>query len=80
MTEPIEEPVVVDHIIVVCKGCGGERTVYPDRPIRGAAELVDWIKTKPTACPCGALTCDLKCHLKPRSIQSVSVLASVKKT
>ena len=54
----------IDHIILVCKGCRGERTIYPDRPLYGADELIEWMKTKPTACGCGATHCDVKAHLK----------------
>ena len=62
MTDRIE----VDYVIVICKGCKSERTVYPDRPLYGAEEVIAWIKTKPTGCMhmCGATHCDLKMHLR----------------
>lgn len=62
-----DTPIEIDHVIIVCKGCKGERTVHPDRPLRGAAEVIEWIKTKPTACACGATHCDLKMHHKEAS-------------
>lgn len=51
------------HIILVCNGCRTERTLWPDVPLYGADELIEWMKTKPTQCPCGAGTCDVKAHL-----------------
>lgn len=62
----------IDHIILICNGCKQERKFYPDRPIVGAEELVDWLKTKPTQCPnvmCTATTCDVKAHLMPEGEQ-----------
>jgi hypothetical protein len=67
-----QEPVEFDHVVLVCNGCRSERTIYPDRPIRGAQELIEWMKTKPTKCSCGALTCDVKAHVKnPASLTRV---------
>jgi len=60
-----EQPIVVDHIIAVCKGCGTERTFYPDANLKGAQALIEWIQTKLTPCACGAPTCDIKAHVKP---------------
>lgn len=57
-------PIEIDHIILVCKGCRGERTIYPDVPLRGAEQLIAWMKTKPTRCACGATHCNVKAHLK----------------
>lgn len=54
-----------DHVIVICQGCKGERQVYPDRPLRRVEEVLEWIKTEPTGCVCGATHCDLKMHLRP---------------
>ncbi len=56
--------IVVDHLILVCKGCRQERTIYPDVPLIGAQEVIEWIKTKPTRCLCGATHCDVKLHIK----------------
>jgi hypothetical protein len=53
-----------DHIILVCKGCKGERTFYPDRPLRGASELIAWMNTKMVPCGCGATHGDVKAHMK----------------
>lgn len=58
------EPIEIDHLILVCLGCRGERIIYPDVPLRGAQELIAWIKTKPTRCPCGATHADIKAHVK----------------
>lgn len=59
-----EQRIIVDHVIVVCKGCRGERTYYPDANLTGAQALIAWIDTKLTPCACGAETCDVKAHLK----------------
>jgi len=56
--------VAIDHVIVVCTGCRRERTVYFDKPLNGAQELVVWMKTKLTPCGCGATTCDVKAHIQ----------------
>lgn len=58
------KPIVIDHIIIVCKGCRQERTVYPDAPLRGAEALANWMQTRLTPCTCGAATCDIKAHLQ----------------
>ena len=58
------KPIEVDHVILVCNGCRGERTIYPDKPLRGAQELIEWMKTKTVACACGAKTCDVKAHIR----------------
>jgi hypothetical protein len=60
----VTKPLEFDFIVLVCKGCAKERRIYPDRVLRGAAELIEWMKTKPTPCECGALTCDVKAHMK----------------
>jgi hypothetical protein len=54
----------IDYLTLVCKGCGGERTFYPDRPLYGADELIEWMQTKATPCGCGATHCDVKAHIK----------------
>jgi hypothetical protein len=59
-----QKRLVVDQITVICNGCKTERLFYPDRPLVGAEELIDWMKTKATACSCGAGTCDVKARLK----------------
>lgn len=65
---PIEnerQRMVVDHIIVKCKGCGGERTFYPDANLIGAEGLLEWMKTKiPEGCDCGSRVADIKAHVK----------------
>jgi len=55
---------VVDHIVLVCNGCKVERTFWLDAPITSAEQLIEWMKTKPPPCVCGAKTCDVKAHLK----------------
>lgn len=67
-----DQPIEVDHVIIICSGCKGARTVYPDRLLRGSAEVIEWIKTKPTACVCGATHCDLKMHLKNATVKPTS--------
>jgi hypothetical protein len=59
-----EKPMEIDQITLICNGCRSERVFYPDVPIVGAEQLIQWIKTKPTPCSCGARTCDAKCRLK----------------
>lgn len=56
-------PLVVDYVILVCNGCRGQRRLDCDPFLVGAEALIAWMKTKPTACPCGAPTCDVKAHL-----------------
>jgi hypothetical protein len=63
MSDGQSPPIEIDYIIIVCKGCRGERTIY-DVPLHGAQELIEWLKTKPTRCGCGADTCDIKAHVK----------------
>jgi hypothetical protein len=60
----MSEALEFDQIILVCKGCGGERSFYPDVALKGANELIEWMKTKAYACPCGATHCDVKAHMK----------------
>lgn len=62
MSEPAG--IEIDYLVLVCNGCRGERTIYPDVSLRGAKELIEWLRTKPTACACGAPTCDVKAHVK----------------
>lgn len=65
----LPDPIVVDFVVVVCRGCARESTVYPDRPLRGAQEIIDWIEGKDggglaaQGCSCGASHCDLKMHV-----------------
>lgn len=58
------ERLEIDHILVVCNGCHGVRKFVPDAPLIGADALIEWMKTQPTKCSCGALTCDIKAHMK----------------
>lgn len=53
----------IDHVILVCKGCGGERRIDLDKPLTTAEEVKRWIDTRPTPCGCGASHCDVKLHL-----------------
>jgi hypothetical protein len=55
--------IVVDHVIAVCGGCKKERRFYPDKPLEGAAALMEWAFANITACPCGAPKYDLKAHI-----------------
>lgn len=64
MSDLGEKPLVVDQVIVICKGCKGERLYYPKPNLIGAAAVKQWLDTKPTRCICGAGTCDVKLRLK----------------
>jgi hypothetical protein len=55
---------IVDKIILVCNGCQSEREFEIIPHIYSAEELITWMKTKPTACTCGASTCDVKARMK----------------
>lgn len=55
---------IFDEITLVCNGCRGERVFYPDAPLVGAEALIHWMKTKATACTCGAATCDVKARVR----------------
>jgi hypothetical protein len=54
-----------DHVIIICKTCHAERTVYPDRPLRGSKELIAFTKDPKymTRCGCGGTHCDIKAHM-----------------
>lgn len=58
-----DKPFIVDEITLVCNGCRDERVFSLKERIRSAEELITWMKTKATACPCGAATCDVKARL-----------------
>ena len=58
------EELIIDHVIVVCKGCHSERTIWPDAPIIGAEQIRKFIDSGIPPCGCGATHCDLKLHLK----------------
>lgn len=55
-----------DHVVIVCKGCGGTKTHFPDRPFQGAEELIAFLKggLADYACECGSAKCDIKAHMK----------------
>jgi hypothetical protein len=55
---------IVDKIILVCNGCQKERTFLINPHLYSVQELINWMKTKPTPCECGAPTCDVKAHMK----------------
>lgn len=57
-------PFIVDHVVIVCKGCAGERTVWFDTPLTSAEQLITFMTTKLTACPCDARLCDVKAYIK----------------
>ena len=64
MSELGERPFVVDHVIVVCKGCGSERRFNHDPPLRSAQEFVAWHRSGAVErCGCGAPTADMKLHI-----------------
>jgi hypothetical protein len=62
-TQDDNKPFIVDEITLICKGCQGERVFPLAERIRSAKALITWMKTKATACPCGAATCDVKARL-----------------
>lgn len=59
-----KRPFIVDEIILICKGCQGERR-FPQNPhLRSAEEVIQWLQTKAEQCPnCNATTCDAKLRL-----------------
>lgn len=65
MPEPLEtRPFVVDHVIVICNGCGSERKILIDPPFRSAREFIAWEQKKPVPrCACGSPTADFKLHI-----------------
>lgn len=62
MSEP--QPLIVDHVIIICKGCSRERTVWPDAPLVGAQQVRQFVDAGIPPCGCGARYCDLKLHVK----------------
>ena len=72
MSEPAKpERMTVPDLMMICKGCGGERMVYFDPPLVGAPELIEWLEGRtppdrhpgPTPCRCGAKTCDVRIRM-----------------
>jgi hypothetical protein len=60
----------VDQVVLIYKGCQGERLYYPKPVLVGALMVKQWIDTKATRCVCGAETCDVKLRLeKPAETQ-----------
>lgn len=57
------DPLVVDHVIVVCKSCPRERTIWPDAPLVGAQKVHEFIQRGIAPCGCGGTLCDLKLHI-----------------
>lgn len=67
MTTPKDvavRPCVVDEIVLVCNGCGARRRFVLDKHLTSGEQLVEWMKTHPTPCACGARTCDVRAHIK----------------
>lgn len=57
-------PVVIDYVFLVCKVCGRQDRADIDPPLRGADQLVEWMKTNVRRfCSCPGSTCDVKAHL-----------------
>lgn len=73
-----DAPLEIDHVIVKCKGCGREREHYPDRPLRGAEELIAWMKSQLFKCTCGATHCDIRAHIRDPDSEVVSMVANLK--
>ena len=53
----------IDKIVLVCKGCQGERLYYPNPVLTSAEAAKAWLDTVPGRCCCGAETCNAKLHL-----------------
>ena len=62
-----EEQAIVDEIILTCSGCAQVRVFKITPPLVGGQAIVDWLKTRPNQCPCGARTCSVEMHLKPQN-------------
>lgn len=60
MNEP--KHVIIDKVFVECTGCKKVREFETVPFLVGADALIAWMKTI-EPCPCGAPTCDVKCHL-----------------
>ena len=41
MAEP--KSFVIDHVVVICNGCGAKQTVWFDKALVGAEELIHWM-------------------------------------
>lgn len=54
--------IVIDHSIVSCNGCKGERRFDHEPFITSIPEFEAFVKSIPP-CPCGATTCDVAMHL-----------------
>ena len=57
------EPFLIDQVTLICNGCRGERVFELEKRIESAYELITWMNIYPTACSCGAATCDIKCRM-----------------
>jgi hypothetical protein len=57
--------VVIDKVIVVCKGCRSERTMELPEPLVGAQAVHEWIQQGIPPCTCGATHCDIKMRMVP---------------
>ena len=55
--------IVIDAIVIVCKGCGRTADYRPDAPLVGAAQLKEWLDSNLVRCVCDAPKCDVHCHL-----------------
>jgi len=54
-----------DYVILSCNGCKARQKLYPDRAIKGSAELIEWMNTQTKKfCVCSSETCDILCHIK----------------
>lgn len=63
MSEP--QPLIVDHVIIICKGCKRERIVWPDAPLVGAAQIKQFTDAGIAPCGCGAMKLHIKEEAKP---------------
>ena len=58
-----DELMIFDQIVIICQGCGDNKIVNFNPPIVGAAQLIEYNKTKLTPCECGHGYCDIKARI-----------------
>lgn len=59
------EQLEFDYVILVCNGCKLRQKHYPDRAIKGSAEMIEWMNSVPKKfCNCPSQTCDIMAHIK----------------
>lgn len=61
-----QERLRIDQVILICKGCKGERLYYPNPVLVGALAVKEWLDTKASRCMCGADKCDAKLRIEKK--------------